>query len=325
VTGFAAEGYFAFDALIAFSPFGFEFYVAFGVSISAGSVTLMGVDVAANIAGPGLWEIEGSAKFELLGFEKKLEVDLTVGDRRSVSVPAYDVAALLAAALEDPANWTISDPAGASSIIARAPSEGETSRVAPGGTIAVVQRIAPLNLQLEKFGAGTIDGADRFDIEKTGIGDSDATFDPETGVSEWFAPAEYINYSDAEKLKAPSFELLDAGVEIACGDDLYGPARSFTPDYEEIVIDPALNQRRTLAAKTGPAAGLVTKAAPTEPESSLSLKPRTYEVAGTSGFAGLFGSFAAARMEIPTGTGKLGEFEGITLSRVTTFDAVVSD
>lgn len=246
--GFRAEGYFGFDALIQFSPFGFDFYVEFGVTVSAGRVTLMGVDVSASVVGPGPWVIEGQATVKILMVKKKLNVDFEVGQRKTVAVPSYNVEDLLIAELENPDNWTVTEGTlSPSSVVLRDVEEGPTG-VLPGGSLTFQQKTVPLNLKLEKFGAGTIDGRDEFQIERTSVGNSGNTYAPDRDVTDWFAPAEFIKMKDTERLKAPAYEPFDAGVQISGGGVAFGTEARRAKAFEEIAIDPALNAR--VAPKT---------------------------------------------------------------------------
>ena len=242
--GFSAEGYFGFDALIQFSPFGFDFFVEFGVTVSAGKITLMGVDVSASVVGPGPWVIDGHATFKILKVKKTLNVEFEVGQRKTVAVPSYDVEAELVRELENPENWRVAeDTGGVAHIILREPTEDEAARALPSGVVAFSQKTVPLHLKLEKFGAGTIDGRKEFQISSTRIGNGQNTYDASRDLTEWFAPAEFLKMKDNEKLKAPAYELFDSGVEIGGTGVSFGTQAERDVDYEEIIIDPALNTR----------------------------------------------------------------------------------
>ncbi len=244
VTGFSAEGYFGFDALIQFSPFGFDFYVEFGVTVKAGRVTLMGVDVSTSVVGPGPWVIDGVATFKILKVKKKLELDFEVGQRKSVAVPSYNVEELLVDELENPENWQVAENGSlAGYVVLREPGEDEAPRAQPTGAVTFRQNVVPLNMKLEKFGAGTIDGRDTFTINSAGLAPGQNSYDPAHDLGEWFAPAEFLKLKDAEKLKAPAYEFYDCGVEIGGGGPVFGATAERRRDHEEITIDPAINAR----------------------------------------------------------------------------------
>ena len=202
-------------------------------------------DVATSVVGPGPWLIDGVATFKILKIKKKLTLDFEVGERKSVTLPSTDVAALLIEALETPENWQVPETTGTvAAVVLIEPDDDMPPRVHPGGTIVFRQKTVPLNVQLEKFGAGTIDGPSLFEIEETRIGDGQNTYAPQNAVDEWFAPAEFLKMKDAEKLKAPAYEAFDCGAEIGGGGVQFGGAQSRAVSFEEITIDPVLNVRQ---------------------------------------------------------------------------------
>ena len=282
VSGFTAEGYFGFDALIQFSPFGFDFFVGFGVTVKMGKTTLMGVDVAATVIGPGPWEIDGYAEFKILKFKKKLNLDFEVGRRQSVAVPLYNVARLLRDALQDDENWQVAEPEQTIAILRETNAEA-SKKVHPAGQISLRQKIVPFNVKIDKFGNGRVDGADRFALDSARLGQKPIAVRSDTQLVEWFAPAEFFNMKAAEKLKSASFEQLDAGLVFSSQDLEFGSAVTLEPDFEEIIIDPALNQRRKRAhVKTQYHAP--PKPRSTKPKPRVSVKQPRY-VAETTGIS----------------------------------------
>lgn len=106
----------------------------------------------------------------------------------------------------------------------------------------VRQTVVPLGLKIDKYGNGTVTGPRQFGVVNALVGGQTETPDADDAVTEWFAPANYFEMSDAEKLKAPSFEPLQSGVRMGGGDAIAGGAFEAVTDFEEIVIDPELNQ-----------------------------------------------------------------------------------
>ena len=78
----------------------------------------------------------------------------------------------------------------------------------PAGALAVSQKTVPLNLPLSRVGARRVDGGTTFSITEVKIGTTIADTDP---VRDQFAPAQFTDMSDAEKLSRPSFEQLESG------------------------------------------------------------------------------------------------------------------
>ncbi|KRS13667.1 hypothetical protein XM53_03510 [Roseovarius atlanticus] len=126
------------------------------------------------------------------------------------------------------------------------------------------------------------------------------------------APANYFEMSDAEKLKAPSFEPLQSGLRMGGGEAISGGAFEAVTDVEEIVIDPELNQylgrtrrkaptrRATPRRRNAPQARAddplfkpalsVDPAARTRPAPAFQFREPTFEVAEATG------ELAAGRM-----------------------------
>ena len=70
----------------------------------------------------------------------------------------------------------------------------------------------PLNLDITRFGQTTPAGARRFTISSVSLGSQNLPAPPL--VRDFFAPAQFFDMSDDEKLSRPSFEALPAGVSF---------------------------------------------------------------------------------------------------------------
>ena len=86
------------------------------------------------------------------------------------------------------------------------------------GTLQVQQGVVPLNLSrdIDRLGEARPSGARRFAITSVRLGGDSQTLRPVRGE---FAPGQLFDLTDDERLAAPSFEEMDAGV--AFGDDTY--------------------------------------------------------------------------------------------------------
>jgi hypothetical protein len=119
-------------------------------------------------------------------------------------------------ALADDAAWR-AIPAGAhsSQVTLRALPAGGPLVLDPAGALAVRQSAIPLNLPLSRVGARPIEGGNTFRIAEMHVGGSEVPVSP---LREQFAPAQFTEMSDAEKLSRASFERLEAGIEVRGGD-----------------------------------------------------------------------------------------------------------
>ena len=78
----------------------------------------------------------------------------------------------------------------------------------------------PLNIDISRFGQAAPAGARRFTISSVSLGGQSQTTEP---VKEFFAPAQFFEMSDDEKLSRPSFEPMAAGVTIGSAEFAFTP------------------------------------------------------------------------------------------------------
>jgi hypothetical protein len=259
--GFSVEGLLAFDTLVQFEPFGFEAAIAGSLTLKRGNRVLMGVGAEVALSGPAPWHVHGRARFEILFFSGEIGFDHTLGERGAPAAPptAVNVAAKVEEALADPRNWTAQLTGAGRTVVTlrELPDTDGRLVVHPLGGLAFTQRVAPLGITLARFGGAPVDGPLRLDldpeltVEEAGPRAAPLTV-PLTSTKEYFAPAQFLDLSDEEKISAPSFELLAAGATakgaVAVERERAGVFTSVT-GYEEIVQD---GPHRTATA-AGPA------------------------------------------------------------------------
>ena len=212
----------------------------------AGGVELFGVLLAGSLKGPNRWHVSGLATFKLLGVKKSLDVDARFG-RAEEEEPreAINVEGLLVEALRDPGAWQAAPPIRDASGVVLVESDSELLRVHPSGAIELRQRIVPLQRRIDQYGNATVVGSDEFVLEQVRLGPKEIE---SVDVEEWFAAAQYWAMSDAERLSAPSFELMPAGLRLEGGGVTAGEALPFTPDYEVKVRDPSVQKKGSAKA-----------------------------------------------------------------------------
>jgi hypothetical protein len=115
----------------------------------------------------------------------------------------------------------------------------------PLGTLTVKQSVVPLNLDISRFGHTTPAGARRFAISSVSLGGKNQTPDP---VEDFFAPAQFFEMSDDEKLSRPSFEPMAAGVSIGSDAFAFGANADWLEveaiKFETITLDKQKNESR---------------------------------------------------------------------------------
>lgn len=209
-----------FDALIVYRPFHFTAGMGAYFGVAWRKWELLAVRVALTLDGPGPWRARGEASFTIAGFELSFEFDETFGDKIAASEERAPVRAPLVEALAEPRNWS-AEPSGFDSLRLRDLPTGTVDPahivVAPGDRLAFRQRVAPLNVTLEQMGSVEPQERGPFAVKVLRLGERAPEPGQVTVVDELFAPAAYLDMSDAERLSAPSFEAMAAGVAVGSG------------------------------------------------------------------------------------------------------------
>jgi hypothetical protein len=217
---FYVYGFMALDVLIQFSPVHFIAEMSAMLAVKSGDTTLLGVSVDALLEGPAAWHAHGTGTFRI-GFIIKVsfsvDFDVRVGEERKTTLPPVDVLPLLRQALENKGNWRVVLPTERrqSVTLRKLPDAGDTLILHPFGGLEVSQKLVPLNLPINRFGAQKPADGGKFRISKLEFGTETM---PAEATREQFAPAQFIEMNDAEKLSRRSFEKYDAGVRVAGGD-----------------------------------------------------------------------------------------------------------
>jgi hypothetical protein len=237
---YTARGEVGFDVLLVFSPFAFvvDFEASVTVTAGSGEHELLAVDLSAHLEGPKPWYATGHASFDFLGIDVPFEIE--VGASSPPEAPALqDVLELVKTALEDAAAWRAIAP-GTSIVLADdAAVAGEDEVWArPDAELEAIQDVAPLDRALDHFGAYEITGPSTLTLSHAGVDGADGLL-WEEGIG-YFAPAQYDDMTRSEKLAAPSYEPMTAGVSFggsAIALPPKGQVRTVTPTYEQAVVD----------------------------------------------------------------------------------------
>ncbi|MCP4308889.1 MAG: hypothetical protein GY788_29255 [bacterium] len=246
------RGFLSFDALINFSPFGFEARVGSGMSVNVAGVPLADVKLLFVLAGPAPWNIRGTASVRVLFVEIPIEFDVTFGEDGAPERDAIDPWPRLEKALRSPTCWGSQLPSSvqhveALSDISEQPGIADDDSLVPrplvlhpASTLEVRQNVVPLDTTLEKFGNAPVEGYDRFRIASVTLEDGcpdgvDLKF---VTIDEQFARAQFEEMSDSEKLSLPSFEPMPGGITTRSSTHVKasGAMQREPVTYESIVI-----------------------------------------------------------------------------------------
>jgi hypothetical protein len=219
----------------------------------------MSVGLTLTWAGPSPWHVWGTASFTILFFKQSVTFDARYGpDPPPVLPDPVDVKALLTAALNDARNWSSELPAGERPLATFQPASGTTDvlRVHPLAQVAVRERVAPLDMLINKFGNAPVSGDNRFSLKAVR---SDTGVEiPSQSIADAFALAQFLEMSDDQKLSSPAFTDEHAGIRFTTGDFAYGyePALDTTITYETAIIVPGQATAQPLMAFSMPAAAM---------------------------------------------------------------------
>ena len=241
---FSISGQAGYDVLIQFDPFHFVASLYASLQLKAGSTNLFKVSFAGELSGPRPLNVRGKAKFEIwwVDFTVSFNVTLVSGQKPPLPAPV-DVGALLRTALADAASWNAVIPGTGERLVSLREGRPGAIRIHPLSTLTVKQSVVPLNVPISRFGnTRPVGGPQEFRIQRIIVGS--ASLHPDI-VRDHFAPAQFRDLSDEQKLSSPSFELLPAGASVGdnaaeCGAPVPAPA-----DFEEIIIPSPPEEPRT--------------------------------------------------------------------------------
>ena len=212
--GFSVEGEVGFDVLVRLIPLHFIADFQARLQLKRGSHNLFMVVLKGSLEGPRPLRVRGKATFEILWCDFSVSFDTTlVKGERPPLPPAIDVSAQLRQALVSPASWTTERSATQQHGVAlrSLPPAGAGAPIVldPLGQMRVSQLVVPLNTAraIDVFGGAPVAGDRQFTVTAT-MGTTMLSRTPHKAP---FAPAQFFEMSDDEKLAAPSFETMEAG------------------------------------------------------------------------------------------------------------------
>ena len=255
---YTARGEVGFDVLLVLSPFSLQadFEASVAVTAGSGDHELLAVSLSAHLEGPAPWACSGSARFAFLGIDVRFEID--VGANPPAQAPRTEnVLDLVVAALELPSAWRAIPPPAATVLVATddAPDENDVW-ASPDADLEAVQDVAPLDRELDHLGVYEIAGPRELTVAGAGVDGAGKAL-VWAAATDYFAPAQYDDLSRTEKLAAPSYEEMTAGVRFGIGEIALpraGDVRTITPRYERAVIDGTEGTRLASDALTVPLA-----------------------------------------------------------------------
>jgi hypothetical protein len=236
VSSFSIDGHLGFDALFQRNPFHFDGDISGAVAVSIDGYDLLSVSLDATLTGPAPWNIAGDFKVHIVFFDVRKSFSQTWGDDAPADqIAPVDVGALLATTFADPRSWGAQLSAGTPALVsARDVKDAGTIVAHPLALLEVHERTVPLGMDIVRIGGAPLRGANNFTITDFHIGGKQV---PRISVQDDFAPAEFLDMSDDDKLAQPSFERHDAGVRLSSGLVISGSPVTKQITYETFFID----------------------------------------------------------------------------------------
>ncbi|HMI82547.1 MAG TPA: DUF6603 domain-containing protein [Polyangiaceae bacterium] len=235
VTTYTATGSLGFDVVLTFSPFAFIADAHCSVDVSAGDKELFGAELRVHLEGPKPWYATAIGSITFFGLDVHFEVAFG-GTAKAEAAPRSHVLAAVRDALASADAWRELAPDASPILFAAASAAPGAPRVRPDAELEVRQSLAPLDRELERYGAYGIDGPTYLTLRMAGLeGVPSSSYQI---VSDWFAPAQFDVMTTPEKLAAPSYAEMTAGVRISGGAlDFGSDAQTVTPDPETRILD----------------------------------------------------------------------------------------
>jgi hypothetical protein len=193
------------------------------------------VSISGLLEGPAPWHVKGHGSISLLFWDIGVDFEETWGESRREELPPIAILPILEAEIDKAENWRAVPPASSRLLVSlrKLPSDGPLV-LHPLGVLRVAQRAVPLELKLDKVGTQKPSDVNRLSIAVTGGG-----LVRKADTLDRFAPAQFQNFADADKLSKPAFGQEKSGLDLsAAGADLRSSAMvKRIVRYEEIIID----------------------------------------------------------------------------------------
>jgi hypothetical protein len=246
-----------FEALFQPLPLYFEVHIWAGVSLRRGTTVLAGVHLDGTLSGPSPWHVSGEACLSLWFVDLCVHFSASFGLRQLLELPALAILDVLLPVLRDTASWAGSLVTGVERAVTTAPpidataAQARATRIDPMAALTVRQSVVPFNRRITRFAQRKPTDVSQLVVTQATIAGGNVSFRP---VTDWFAPAEFEELSDADRLSRDGFEPMDAGVSLAGDATAAGVELVVSLEYETRIIAPDTPRdgplfRPTLAAQ----------------------------------------------------------------------------
>ena len=250
-SGFNIYGFLGFDVLFQFDPFHFIAKLSGGVALRRHSSVIAGVNISATLTGPTPWDARGKATLSFLFFSISVGFHATWGDPLLAIAGAFeDLLKVLQRELADTRNWRADLPPNNHLHVSvrkiELPAATDMLVIHPAGVLTFSQRSLPLeDFAIQKFGNKKPLAENKFKLTSANSGGAEIPADYQ-GVREQFAPANFLELSDSEKLSRKSFDNLPSGFKLTATADLL----TTLPVVRDVVYELSYLRRQRIGPKS---------------------------------------------------------------------------
>lgn len=220
---FSVYGFLAFDVLLQFAPLYFIADIKAMLTLRSGSNTIAAISLALTLEGPTPWKARGTASLKLFWFlTVKVRFSKTWGEERGLILDAISLLPLVLEALSRTANWRSELPAERHLLVSLRKPEAVNGLtiVHPLGVLSISQQTVPLDVSIDRFGERKPSDHRLFAIANVRVSGNPVAPGDIQASRDHFAPAQFFDQTDAEKLSAESFVPYNAGIALGVSGEL---------------------------------------------------------------------------------------------------------
>jgi hypothetical protein len=244
----AAEGEIYFHALVYFNPFSFDAQLGGSLTLLIDGDRVAGLGFKLRLRGPNQYKISGKVWVTVCGCDLDFSITHTWGEPQTLPTETASAVDVLRAAIERDARYEPLTTRNRVPGVAFAQTDAVKEAIDPAGGVRFVQRAVPLGVALEKVGEAQVAGPKLVDL-KVFQGPDEIATQPST---QDFVRGHFFTLTEAERLRAPDFDELKAGFEVA-GDTLdFDATKAIAETYDYEIILLGEEDDRTAPATPGP-------------------------------------------------------------------------
>jgi hypothetical protein len=189
------------------------------VAAKLGKITLLSISLTFELSGPAQWNAKGKAEFKILFIKFKVNFNKTWG--KSAAIENKQIIVLLPQFRDNyldknNRNWRITSGNLVDGLVETIKFDDNELIMQPSDRISFSQDLLPLDKDMVRYGEAIPDDVKRIELKNLTINNSAepmAKSDWEQTTS-FFAPTLINKLGDNEKLKARSFEKMNAGFSL---------------------------------------------------------------------------------------------------------------